>query len=38
MDNIHYYICIYPNISELFDCSVSKRQLSKKLIKLFEFE
>ena len=28
MDNIHYYIYICRNISELFDCSVFKRQLS----------
>ena len=32
MDSIHYYIYIYRNISELFDCSVFKRQLSKDFV------
>ena len=35
MDNIHYYIYIYRNISELFDCSVFKRQLSKDFVGMY---
>ena len=35
MDNIHYNIYIYRNISELFDCSVFKRQLSKDFVGMY---
>ena len=34
MDKIHY-IYIYRNISELFDCSVFKRQLSKDFVGIY---
>ena len=35
MDTIHHYIYIYRNISELFDCSVFKRQLSKDFVGMY---
>ena len=32
MENIHYYIYIYRDISEPFDCSIFKRQLSEDFV------